>query len=248
MGTWRRFFLRAAVLRKNAAQKLIARLFPAPQFEVFRDLNLQHDTRILDVGCGSGYKFLYPLAEIGFRNLMGCDPYISAPIHYPNGLSIVREDIFKMAGEWDLITFHHSFEHVANPLQNLQKVKTLLAENAVCVLRIPTVSSYAWKKYRTSWVQLDAPRHFFIHSRKSIEYLARQAGLRLCEVRYDSTHFQFSASEGYLQNIPLVRQGDRKPSLFGFLKRKIKKLVFTWKARALNRRYAGDQAAFFLSH
>jgi SAM-dependent methyltransferase len=45
---------------------------------------------------------------------------------------------------------------------------SLLACKGIIVVRIPAVSSYAWERYGVAWMQLDAPRHFFLHSPKSM--------------------------------------------------------------------------------
>ena len=178
-------------------------LFGIKEYKIFDGLDVHRNTRILDVGCGNGRNFLYPLAEVGFKNLLGCDPFLSGTIRYSNNLTIERSDIFDIDGSWDIITYHHAFEHLPNPKENLEKIFGLLAEDGVCILRIPTVSSYAWEHYGTHWVQLDAPRHFFLHSVESIEILADLAHMKLEKVVYDSNHFQFIGSEKYIKDIPL---------------------------------------------
>lgn len=212
-------------------------------FFIFEGLGLSSDSRILDVGCGNGRSFLYPLAEIGFRQAHGCDPYLPSTITYSNGLQIDNNTIFEQDGKWDLITYHHSFEHIPNPVESLQKVSELLKPNGVCVLRIPTVSSFAWEHYRTNWAQLDAPRHFFLHSRESMAKLADLAGLELYKTVYDSTHFQFSGSEKYVRDTALT--APRPKGFFNMIERKMKKRSYTRRAKQLNREGRGDQAAFF---
>ena len=148
--------------------------------------------------------------------------------------------------EFDLITFHHSFEHIFDPLKTLESVHRLLSKEGVCLIRMPTVSSYAWKHYRENWVQLDAPRHFFLHSVQSIKILAEKANLKLVKVRYDSIAFQFLGSEQYLKDIPL--ESDRsyskgkKNSMFS----KNDRRNFKKRAHQLNLENQGDQAAFYL--
>ena len=73
----------------------------------------------------------------------------------------------------------------------MAEVSRLLAPTGVAVLRIPTASSFAWEKFRTDWVQLDAPRHFFIRSVESMEKLLELSELELYKVVYDSTAFEF---------------------------------------------------------
>lgn len=234
----------SSIFRNNIYHRVINFFFPTNVYALFSELNVDKDTRILDVGCGNGAKFLYPLAEIGFKNLQGCDPYIKQAISYPNNLKIEKGEIFKIERSWDLITYNHSFEHVDDPFKNLKKVKDLLTPEGVCILRIPTVSSYAWEHYKTNWFQLDAPRHYFLHSTKSIEILADQVGLKLFKVVYDSTHSQFTDSEKYVNNISL--RESRPKGLLNFIKRKLKKMEYQRLTKQLNKQNRGDQAMFYL--
>ena len=65
--------------------------------------------------------------------------------------------------------FHHSFEHLPDPIETLERVYRLMPSGGNCLIRIPLVSSEAWKKYGPHWVQLDAPRHFFLYSIESLK-------------------------------------------------------------------------------
>lgn len=219
-------------------------LFGKKEYRILNGYRVTTASRILDVGCGNGKNFLYPLAEVGFEQVMGCDPYLAEPMEYDNGLKILKSDVFDITGQWDVITYHHAFEHLPNPLENLQQVEKLLSDQGVCVLRIPTASSFAWEHYGGDWVQLDAPRHFFVHSKESVAQLAEQAGLILEKVIYDSTHFQFTGSEKYRKDIPLNTPKDKR--LGPKLKRKWDEWRYQRRAQRLNREQQGDQAAFFL--
>lgn len=243
-GRTRLMTLSAWIFNKTWLHRLIQKLYYPISLRVLKDLPVSLDTRILDVGCGNGQKFLFPLAELGFRNLIGCDPFIEFDIEYANGLQVKKTNVFDITGTWDVITFHHVFEHVPDPLENLLKVSELLADTGTCILRMPTVSSYAWQHYRTNWVQLDAPRHFFLHSIKSIEYLAAKANLSLLRIEYDSTYKQFTDSERYVADQSLRQP--RPKGFSNFVQRKIKKHHFKKLAKKMNAVNRGDQAAFFL--
>ena len=143
--------------------------------------------------------------------------------------------------------FNHSFEHIPNQKETLDSVYRLLSENGKCIIRIPTVSSFAWEKYNVNWVQLDAPRHFFLHSINSIKLLALNSGLILKDYFYDSTAFQFWGSEQYLKGIPLksINSYDTNTKQSIFLKHEIK--LFKKKAKELNDNNLGDQVTLYFA-
>lgn len=235
----------ANIFRKTLFQKFIYRILPLSKFDFLLGLKINLESNILEVGCGNGNRLLYPLAELNFKNIMGCDPFIADSINYPNELIILKVDIFGISKKWDIIIYDHAFEHIENPQENLNQVSKLLNPDGICILRIPTVPCYAWSHYKTNWVQLDAPRHCFLHSPKSIEHLASKAGLKLDNIQYDSTHFQFTGSEKYITNIALLTA--RAKGFIEFIKRKKKKLSYIKLAKKLNRESQGDQAVFYLS-
>lgn len=236
---------RYAVLNKGILGRLICVLLPNENLHFLAQFNLTENSSILDVGCGSGV-LLHDLRDIGFNNLLGVDPFIEKDIEYGNGLKILKKSIHEIDGKYDLIMFHHSFEHLADPIETLLSVTKLLNKNGVCLIRIPTVSSYAWEHYRGNWVQLDAPRHFFLHSVKSIGLLAGMSSLNLEKTIYDSTDFQFWGSEQYVKDIPLMdsRSYLKNPSGSIFSKEEISE--FKKKAKELNSKNLGDACAFIL--
>jgi hypothetical protein len=143
--------------------------------------------------------------------------------------------------------FQHSFEHLPDPQAALAAAARLLPPGGRCLIRLPLVSSYAWEHYGVDWVQLDAPRHFFLHSEESIRRLAAGAGLEILKIVYDSTAFQFVGSELYRRDIPLRSQtpDDVQLRATAFSREEI--AAFERHARELNAETRGDQAAFYLT-
>lgn len=206
---------------------------------------LSVETRILDVGCGSG-TLLYRLRERGFCHLLGIDPSLEHDIHYANDLLVRRQTLDEVEGRWDVVMFHHSFEHLADPLGALRHVARLVPPGGTCLLRMPVVPCCAWERYGVHWVQLDAPRHLFIYSQKGVQLLGEKTGWALAKVVFDSTEFQFWGSEQYEQGIPLMAPNSYAVNPRGsrFSKRDI--ACFRAKARRLNAQGQGDSAAFYL--
>jgi len=216
--------------------RVIRFLFPNRKLLPLLDLGLDHDSRILDVGCGSGWR-LFSLREAGFVNTLGIDPFISSDIAYANGLMIMKRTIHEVEGRWDIVMYHHAFEHIPDQAATLRATAALLVPGGICMIRVPIASSYAWEFYREHWYQIDAPRHFYLHSLSSMGLLAEQSGLAVYKVVYDSTVDQFRTSEMY-------RMGARSLQEAGFSRAQAR----AWKRRAveLNREGRGDQAVFFL--
>lgn len=209
------------------------------------DLKLTKETRILDVGCGGG-DLVYLLAEAGFKNPLGIDAYIESDVAFSNGAIVSKATMQNIHGEYDLIMFNDSFEHIPNQLETLQCVNRLLAKNGVCLLNMPTVSSYAWTHYKEKWVQLDAPRHLCIHSQNSIKILAQKAGFEVNKIVYNSSAFQFWGSIQYQKGIPLCSEQSYyvNPSKSLFSKNEI--LAFERRAKEMNLSGQGDAAVFHL--
>jgi len=199
-------------------------------------------SRILDVGCGSGI-LLQELRDVGFRNVLGIDPFIEQDLEYANGLRIRKCYLADMGGTtWDVIMFHHSFEHMTAPRATLEMTARLLPKGGHCLIRIPVVS-WAWEHYGVNWIQVDAPRHLFLHTEKSLRILAEESGLRVISVEYDSTEDQFIGSELYIRDVPRTSIKSDTISKF-FSKSEVSN--FQEQTKILNQQKRGDQASFHL--
>ena len=200
---------------------------------------------ILDVGCGKGI-LLHKMKESGFANVLGIDPFIDDTITYPNGLKILKKDFNELAGRFDFIMFNHSFEHMEKPLEVMKQSNRNLNKNRFLLLRIPVADSYAFKHYRENWCSLDAPRHLFLHTKKSIELLAKQSGFEIKKINYDSRSWQLWGSEQYSKNISLMDEQSYyiNPSKSIFTKNQIAE--FENQVLELNKNGDGDQAEFYL--
>jgi SAM-dependent methyltransferase len=247
---------RYACLGTGTLGRLLYQWWPNPAYRTWvaarfpgqgvREIGLTRKTRILDVGCGAG-ELLLSLREAGFRHLLGVDAYLADDRIASAGLHGLKRSIHEVTGVWDLVMFHHSFEHLPDPQAALAAAARLLPPGGRCLIRLPLVSSYAWEHYGVDWVQLDAPRHFFLHSEKSLRRLAAGAGFEITKIVYDSTAFQFVGSELYRRDIPLRSQtpADVQLRATAFSREEI--AAFEEHARELNAETRGDQAAFYLT-
>ena len=225
-----------ALSRQSPVRFLMNRVAP-PRAAAWLDIpGLRSDTRILDVGCGRGTA-LRQLAEGGFTNLTGVDPFLPEVVEPPPSVRMIRGEIGDVDGQFDYITFHHSFEHIADQQNAMQAAAARLSPGGCLLIRLPTVSSHAWRTYREHWFQIDAPRHFVLHSVESLTRLARHAGLTVERIVFDSNENQILYSEAYARGVAISDQPSFSPS-------EIQRARL--EAARLNARRDGDQiAAYF---
>jgi SAM-dependent methyltransferase len=214
-------------------------------FNWFKKSKINFDSDVLDVGCGAG-KLLLRMQRNGFINLTGIDPYIKDDISYRNGVKIFKKHIFELNGQYDLVMSHHSFEHMPQPLDVLNKFYELLRPNRYALIRMPMASSFAWRHYGANWVGLDAPRHLFLHTLKSMQLLSKKAGFKVVDIEFDSTGRQFFASELFVRNIPLKDSSNYLNNAQRALFSHEQMEAFEAKAIELNAKGDGDQACFYL--
>lgn len=169
--------------------------------EWLRNAEFGWDDSLIEIGSGAG-GVLLGLREYGFANLVGIDPFIDDDLLYPNGVHIYRRTLDQAEGQYRLVLLHHSFEHMPDPEESLRKAARLCAPQGQIVVSMPMSRCMAWAKYGVDWVGLDAPRHLFLHNEQTVGILASRVGLEVEKVVYDSTAYQFIASEGYRRGIP----------------------------------------------
>lgn len=242
----KRLRARHAIGRWNLVGWLLSAAFgPPPYARWVRVSGTGIHDPVLDVGCGSGV-LLRAMREAGFDDLTGVDPYVAADQAPRDGIRILRRTLSETEGRYRLVLFSHSFEHLDDPEGALRESHRLLLPGGVLLLRLPVAGSAAWRRYGADWVQLDAPRHFFLHTEASIRILAARTGFEVVRVEWDSDAFQFWGSEQYARDIPLddPRSYARNPGASIFSKRAIRE--FEAEARKWNERGEGDAACFYL--
>jgi SAM-dependent methyltransferase len=237
---------RHLLARPSLLGRLIVRVVGVPEFiEWIRPLDLALDSAILDVGSGAG-QLLYEMSSAGFQNLLGVDPYIPETRVIPPGIRILKGALCDVPGRYDLLILNHVIEHVADPREMLRQAAGRLRSGGHLLVRTPVAGTRAWRTYGADWVQLDPPRHLIVHTETSMRRIAEEAGFEVAAVTYDSTPFQFWASEQYQRDIPLTdpRSHWVNPARSSYDDAAIRRMEI--EAARLNERGDGDQARFYL--
>jgi SAM-dependent methyltransferase len=238
---------RHAVLGTGLAGKALSGRYQSALRPMLGGEMPRQDSRILDVGCGAG-TFLLALRDIGFTNLVGVDPYVEGDVD-AEPVKIVKGSIMDLPDreKFDFVYFNHSLEHIWDQREALTKAGRLMASGGLCVVRMPVKTDIVWSLYGVHWVQIDAPRHFCVHTVSSFSHLARQCNLTMKGVTFDSTEFLFMGSEQYKRDIPLMAEKSYyvNPKKCVFTAGEIRS--FRKRASELNKIGKGDQAAFLLA-
>jgi SAM-dependent methyltransferase len=230
--------LRKIVSRFGASMELLLR---------YRGLAPTKNEAILDVGCGAG-DLLRHLADLGYRNAMGVDPFVPGDQVYRGRVLVRQADIFDLHDTYDVISFHHSLEHLPDQRAVLQQAARLLKPGGTLIVRIPIVGGNAWEKYHEDWVGLDPPRHLYLHSRKSISLLASQVGLITAEVDDDTDALHYWGSELRRRDIPLLDPRSPASTKHSPLFTAAERAGFEREARLANAAGRGDQITALLRH
>ena len=226
--------------------KFIIRLFGVPiSYPWLAKCHARFDFDILDVGCGNG-ALLCHLRGDGFKSLTGIDPLMEKDIVYSNGVRILKRQLGEMDGSFDLIMLHHSFEHMPDPVDTIRHLYRLLRNDRRLLIRLPLADSYARRHYGIHWVQMDAPRHLFLHTKRSMELLAETTGFEIEDIVYDSTEFQFWGSEHYKRGISLMDPQSQVLLKGGPALKSKEMKEYRKKADELNANHEGDSACFYL--
>ena len=98
---------------------------PSAMLEFYADLGLKITDSILDVGGGTG-DFAWQMQSFGVKDILAIDKFIKTDVIVDGDILSKKTDIFSIERKYDLITFHHSLEHMEDQQKTLLHAKKLL--------------------------------------------------------------------------------------------------------------------------
>lgn len=230
--------------------RLLARARPCPVNHLSNHVKLRRDMSVLEVGCGTG-ELLHEIADLGIRKVIGIDPFVPQDISYRNGAQVFKASISELdqrvgSDRFDLIMFNHSLEHSPTPFEDLAHVAKFLKWDGEILIRLPVSGSEIEKRYGQYWWALDAPRHIYLFSTKSMPLLAQKCGLSVKRTHFEGTIDDFLASEQHKTGIPLLSEKSYvvSKSFARFSEKQLKD--FETEIEEQNRRGTAAQAGFIL--
>jgi 2-polyprenyl-3-methyl-5-hydroxy-6-metoxy-1,4-benzoquinol methylase len=110
-----------------------------------------------------------------------------------------------MGQNFDVIALWHSLEHLPNPWVVLEKAAERLAPGGILLIAVPNIESYDFSVLRAAWMHLDAPRHLFFYTARSLEKLCSANGLETLELtRSDRLSFNLSRMAWHMRATSIV--------------------------------------------
>ena len=85
---------------------------------------------MLDIGCGRGY-WLNKVAENTSLDLTGCDLYDNVKLNRGTYLKANAEDLPFEDDQFDIVTSHHTIEHVRNPYKVVNELKRIAKKQLI---------------------------------------------------------------------------------------------------------------------
>ncbi len=141
--------------------------------------------RVLDVGCGSGGRYLDILRALGWRT-HGVEPSEAAVANARSkGHDAVvgtAEERHFPAASMDVVTIWHTLEHTHSPRLALSRCREALVPGGRLSLCVPNFSSLQRWIFGPFWWSTDAPRHLFQFTRKTLGRLLEDTGFRVLGV------------------------------------------------------------------
>lgn len=194
--------------------------------------------RMLDVGCGSG-QFLYRMKKAGWETHGVELSKRAAEIGNSKQLNIQAGTLATASfpeQHFDYVRLNHSFEHLLDPLETLDRIRRLLAPQGLVFIGVPNIDSPQARIFGKHWWLLGPPVHPFNYSPQTLKRMLVNQGFEIVRCR---TNSNFSGILGSLQMAVNDRRGIRADT-GRVLRNPVAKLLTHWMARLIDLAGAGD--------
>jgi SAM-dependent methyltransferase len=161
--------------------------------------------RLLDVGSGRG-DLGVTLAGSGWE-VTGLEPSPDACEEAgARGVPTIQGTLTTatLAGPFDAIVFQHSLEHVAEPLDDLNRAHELLAPGGLILVSLPHFGSWHVRRFGADWFHLDLPRHRSHFTAQGLATILGRAGFE------DPSITTSTSADGLPMSLQYRRFGERR--------------------------------------
>ncbi len=147
-----------------------------------------NNQKVLEIGCSDG-SLLYYLKKQGLSTF-GVEPGTYAfNIAVRRGIRVKKtlDDIEER--NFSLILMFDVLEHCPNPINELTRIRELIAQDGMIILGVPNFSSLESRITKSGWFGLEIPRHLFHFSPKAIKKAALVSGLDMIGIHFSRNGF-----------------------------------------------------------
>ena len=150
---------------------------------VSRYVDLNSETKVLDVGCAVGTFLTYLRKKYSVQpsgvDFKDCSYYEGFEhIDFHHGL-FYEQDL--PDNHFDLITMWHFLEHDYDPFKTLETAKRILSDTGRMVIEVPRLDIGTYKLYHDRWPGLQAPQHTVCFDRDKLLKFVEKAGFEVVD-------------------------------------------------------------------
>jgi len=148
---------------KNSKLGYIADIFLINEQRIKYLKRLKQSGKLLDIGCGAGL-FMKSASDSGY-DVHGIDVSDKALSFAKKEFEFdvskkTLDELISGKKTFDIITLWHVTEHFINPVNELRKIRNLLAKDGVCLIEVPNFNSL---KFRISKKKFSGGNHPLYH-------------------------------------------------------------------------------------
>ena len=172
--------------------------------------------KILDVGPGSGY-YLHILQQWGWKVTgLELNPKAVKMVKDSGFSEIYQGDMFSQKfppNSFDVVRYSHVLEHVPSPNEEIKEVRKVLKKGGKLIMIIPNIDSLLFKLFKSYWYPLEAPRHFYQFSPKTLKKLLKIHKFKIVDIKYHQPPHTFLWSLVYLFGLHNI---DKRIGIFAY--------------------------------
>ncbi len=145
---------------------------------------------VLDIGCGIGY-YLKKLKDEGWETYgVEISPIAVKIGREQFGLDISQGDVTDACFKenfFDVVLMQWSLEHMHDPLSVLSEVRKIIKNNGIFIIGVPNIDGLSARIFKDLWYDLDAPRHLYHFSPKTLNLALEKTGFITEKIIYSPT-------------------------------------------------------------
>ena len=164
----------------------------------FEKLNIKQDTKILDIGCGTGQVYL-PLAQKGYK-IIGFDLNIKRlkGLRGNCELKNIRPQLLIANGKempfnfdvFDIVVCREVLEHVENPREMLESIyKVLKPDGRLCISVPSSHTETYFQLVNPEWLEMAG--HINVFSKNKLKVMLEENGFKVVETQGENFFYTF---------------------------------------------------------